>query len=215
MSIVVRGIFLKTLAAIVLMQGCGWKERVTFPSPSGKAEIEILQPRVFEDRAKIDLKRGRTTTEVFRSQGEAIIYFVDVYWTPGEKIVGVVITGSNFFRLAFDVSTGKQVPFETVRRQMIDHILANYNVPERDRKDPISWSNSPNAKEQFEAKYLGKLTQPQLPTLRVVHYEQMSYPPKARLQGIDGLVVLRIELDSEGLVKTATALGGPKILAED
>ncbi len=113
------------------------------------------------------------------------------------------------------MSTGHQVSFETVRFQMMDQILTNYSVPEWDRKDPISWSTSPGAKEQFEVKHLGrKLVDSQRTSFNVLHYEQLSYPQNARLQRVEGLVTVRIELDSDGSVKLATARSGPKALAE-
>lgn len=75
--------------------GCGWQKTMTFPSPSRKSAIEVLQTRVANEFGfRIELVSANRRTELHRIKREAIIYFVHVYWSPDEKKVGVLATGS-------------------------------------------------------------------------------------------------------------------------
>lgn len=48
-----------------------------------------------------------------------------------------------------------------------------------------------------------------------VHVEELPYPPLARMARIQGVVVIRAKLDSQGRVASSVALSGRKILIND
>lgn len=50
--------------------------------------------------------------------------------------------------------------------------------------------------------------------IRVLYFEEMAYPPLARMTRIDGAVVVRVELDEKGNVVSASAISGPGALVE-
>ena len=49
-------------------------------------------------------------------------------------------------------------------------------------------------------------------SIRTQHFEDLAYPLAARLTHVQGIVVVRVQLDDEGRVTTATAISGPKAL---
>jgi outer membrane biosynthesis protein TonB len=52
-------------------------------------------------------------------------------------------------------------------------------------------------------------------SMRVLHVERMIYPLVAKIGHIEGAVVLRASIDSEGRVSEAAALSGPKALLKE
>lgn len=52
-------------------------------------------------------------------------------------------------------------------------------------------------------------------TMRVLHVERMIYPLVGKIGHIEGAVVLRATIDSEGRVSEAEALSGPKVLLKE
>lgn len=51
--------------------------------------------------------------------------------------------------------------------------------------------------------------------VKVVDFQEMRYPVPARLSHIEGLVVVRLTLNSKGEVVKAIAMSGPKLLIAD
>jgi TonB family protein len=51
--------------------------------------------------------------------------------------------------------------------------------------------------------------------INVVHFEAMSYPQLARVAHVQGVVVIRVSLDSEGKVEKAMAISGREELIPD
>lgn len=49
----------------------------------------------------------------------------------------------------------------------------------------------------------------------VYHFERMNYPLKARIQKIQGVVVVKATVDAEGRVTNARAITGPKLFLAD
>jgi hypothetical protein len=47
---------------------------------------------------------------------------------------------------------------------------------------------------------------------RLLKHEQLRYPPLARQAQIEGIVVVKADLDGQGNVVTATAIAGPRLL---
>jgi hypothetical protein len=128
------------LASIsVFSVSCGWQKTMAFPSPSGKATVEVWQTRFANERGtKIELVTLNRVTELDRINRKAIIYFVHVYWSPDEKRVAVLATGYNFSRVAYDLQTNKPIPFEQVQKELGASIAVTYHVPRGE--DPIQWA---------------------------------------------------------------------------
>ena len=120
-----------------------------FPSPSGKAAIEIWQTR-FDNfwKAQVELVTDHRRTVLYRQPRDAGIYFVHVYWTSDETEVGVVATGAAVFSVAADVRTGAARPFGEIRTAVAQSIRDTYRVPP-DEKDPIAWAGLADAQAQF------------------------------------------------------------------
>lgn len=51
--------------------------------------------------------------------------------------------------------------------------------------------------------------------IKVVNFEELRYPPNARMSHIEGVVVLRVKLDGEGNAVESAAISGPKLLISD
>jgi hypothetical protein len=103
---------------------------MAFPSPSRKASVEVWQTRFANEYGtRIQLVAGRRRIELDRIDQEAIIYFVHVYWSPDEKQVGVLATGFNFSRVAYDLASGKPIPFEQIKRELGASIASTYPIP--------------------------------------------------------------------------------------
>jgi hypothetical protein len=123
---------------------------MVFISPSGNASIEIWQTR-FENSwgGRGELVSGERRTEIFRIS-EAFLYFVHVYWSPDEKTVAVFATAIPM-RMAFDVPTGRPIPFERVRAALSTSIQKAYALP--GEADPLEWASTPQATEAFFARH--------------------------------------------------------------
>jgi TonB family protein len=52
-------------------------------------------------------------------------------------------------------------------------------------------------------------------SIRTQHFEDLVYPLAARLAHVQGVVVVRVQLDDGGRVTTAAAISGPKALISD
>jgi hypothetical protein len=135
------------VALLLFAQGCGYERSAVFASPSGLAVIEVLKPRRPNSRLAIVLATKSSKREIYRTSGETFFSFADVYWSPDEAVVGVVITGTNLFTLAFDVHSGKIIPFDSVRPQIAAAIRKHYKLPPD--IDPIRWTWSGEAQNQF------------------------------------------------------------------
>ncbi len=52
-------------------------------------------------------------------------------------------------------------------------------------------------------------------TIKPIYFEPLRYPLTARISHIQGVVVVRVTLNSEGKVLSATPISGPKALISD
>lgn len=66
------------------------------------------------------------------------MYFVHVYWSPDEKQVGVLATGFNFSRVAYDLASRKTIPFEQIKNELGASIASAYHTPPEE--DPVQWA---------------------------------------------------------------------------
>jgi len=132
----------------VLAVGCAWQKTMAFPSPSRKASVEIWQTRFANEwgtRVLLVTSQGRKT--VFQNRREAIVYFVQVYWSPDETEFGILSTGMNIWFFGCDARTGKEIPFDRVRQGLAQAISETYHVPHGE--DPIGWAATSNAHVAF------------------------------------------------------------------
>jgi hypothetical protein len=139
---------LPVLALCVLLQSCLWQRTMTFPSPSHRARIEIWQTRLDNHwGTQVRLVSPQRRAVVFENRTEAWVYFVHVYWSSEEARVGVMASGGNIWRLAFDVDSGKEVPFDSIRDEFARSIRQTYRVPPD--QDPIQWAAMSEAQGAF------------------------------------------------------------------
>ena len=140
---------LLALFAAVFMTGCGWQHTMTFRSPSGKRAIEIWQRGIDNSwGARVELVTPARTAVLDQLDRDTYIYFVHVYWSPDESRIGVVGTGFAIFHLACDTTTGREVPFEEVRKQVAESIRTTYHLSP-DVEDPIQWAAMSGAGFEF------------------------------------------------------------------
>jgi TonB family protein len=52
-------------------------------------------------------------------------------------------------------------------------------------------------------------------TIKPIYFETLTYPLMARISHVQGVVVLRVTLNNEGRVVSATPISGPKALLSD
>jgi hypothetical protein len=135
------------LFALMSLVACGYDRRTVFRSPSGALAVDVCKSATPNSRIQIFLVKQRRRYLVNETGGEAFFNFVEVGWTNDEKTVGVLIRGSAPANLAFDIATGNQVPFDRMRISIESAIRSHYQVPPT--TDPIEWSWSREAEEQF------------------------------------------------------------------
>jgi hypothetical protein len=122
-----------------------------FRSPSRNASVEIWQPRVensWGGRGDIVSKAG--TFRIFDVR-EAFFYFVHVYWSPDEEVVGFFCGSAFPMEMAFRVKSGQQVAFDEVRAALAASIREQYGVPSE--QDPIEWAMTTDASMAFFARH--------------------------------------------------------------
>jgi hypothetical protein len=139
------------LVAVLLStftSGCGWRRTMIFPSPSKKAAIEVWQrPIANEWGAQVELVTARRRSVLDKITREAFIYFVHVYWSADETKVGVLATGFNFCRVAYDIRNDKLLPFDQIRAELGRSISRMYRVPSGE--DPVEWAATADAQAEF------------------------------------------------------------------
>lgn len=132
----------------LVAQGCGYRQTMTFRSPSGQKSVEIWQT-AFENgwHGRVELATTQRRTIIYRIPNEALIYFVHIYWSPNEEYVGAIARGLSGFTFACDTTTGAMVPFDVVREGLARSIAQTYRVPRGE--DPIEWAMTLDARDQF------------------------------------------------------------------
>lgn len=136
------------LVALLMLTGCGWQETMTFPSPSGRAVIQIWKIGIAKGYGlRVRFVAGGLSTDIFTRRGEAIIRFVHVYWSSDESQVGIVATGFGGLLLAYDAQKRTTIPFESIREGVARSIAHTYNVPAG--WDPIAWAGLRQAAQAF------------------------------------------------------------------
>jgi len=125
---------------------------MTFPSPSGKAVVEIFQPPIENSwGVQVDLVRSGGRTRLFEGHRDEFLYFVHVYWSPDETTVGVLARGFTRFEIAYDSSASKQIPFSEIRNDLADSIKRFYGLPQA--LDPFDWVETTEGQCAFFARH--------------------------------------------------------------
>lgn len=136
-----------TVSALVgLGTGCRSQAVARFRSPSHRCEVGVGYSPTF-GHAEIDLTCGSRTTPVFRSINDAVITFVDVYWSSDESRFATLIAGSSKWTIAYDLNRRQTVPFEPMRHDLERKICADYKLSEC--RDPLDWAWSPEGQSAF------------------------------------------------------------------
>jgi hypothetical protein len=141
------------LAVALLSASCGWQTSVSFRSPSGAAAISVGRGYGPMARLEVELSTRNGTRRVYRSSGEVYSYFVEPYWSPDEKLAGIVITGTAQWTLAFSIADGKEVPFGLIRPQMEAALRERYRIP--DDTSAIQWTYTDDARQQYSKLHPG------------------------------------------------------------
>ena len=144
--------FLVFLALALIAQSCGWDKTMTFPSPSGRAAVEILQPRIENSwGVQIDLVKSGGRIRLFEGHHDEILYFVHVYWSPDETTVGALARGFTRVDIAYDSVALKEIPFAEIRNDLGDSIKRSYNLPQA--LDPFDWAETTEGQCAFFARH--------------------------------------------------------------
>jgi len=143
------GALILEIIGLLSCQSCGLQRTMTFPSPSGKMAIEVLQAR-FENSMgmRVDLVTPEHRTALFIQRRETLVYFVHVYWSPDEATVGFLATGAGSWRIAADTSSARLIPFDAVRGGLAQSIRKVYDVP-AEEEDPLIWATKATAVTAF------------------------------------------------------------------
>ena len=133
---------------LALTQSCSLRRTMLFSSPSKRMAVEIWQTPIDNSwHMQVDLTTGKRRFVLYESPNEAFAHFVHVYWSPHEARVGILITGTGLWELAYDTKTGKEIPFTAIQAALAHSIAVAYHLKEEN--DPIQWAGSPEAHEEF------------------------------------------------------------------
>jgi len=98
---------------------------------------------------EIVLATGAGRRTLWRCPGDSFFNFAEVGWSPDERLVGVVAQGTpGPMKFAFETSSGKEAPFDTVRSLMETTIREHYRVPPG-VSDAVLWTRQRDALDQF------------------------------------------------------------------
>ncbi len=127
------------LLGMMLLTSCGYHRTMSFPSPSRRHTIEIWMPVLADEwDARIELVSRTNKKSLHEYRREALIYFVHVYWSPDESVVGVMTAGASTSRGAWDTGSGRPVAFQSIESAFRRSIVEKYHVP-LDR-DALEWA---------------------------------------------------------------------------
>jgi hypothetical protein len=122
-----------------LLSGCGWRNTMTFRSPSGRSSIHVWQTSLASEFGiRVELVTPSARKELFARRRETLIHFVHVVWTADESRVAVFGTGSMSFGVAANINTGAEVPFEDLKKALAASIARTYDLPSGE--DPLKWA---------------------------------------------------------------------------
>jgi len=125
---------------------------MTFRSPSRRASLEVWQTGIANDfGTRVALVSNGTRRFVFENRRDALVSFVDVYWSPDERRVGVLLYGFNYFTLAWDTRSAQAISFDSLRNDFARSIESSYHVPKG--VDPFQWLGGPEAQKAFFAQH--------------------------------------------------------------
>jgi hypothetical protein len=123
---------------LLLLSGCGWQDKMSFPAPDGGEQVVILE--TWPDNSwgfRIELAALGTHQIVFERKRESFIYFIHVYWSADSTTFAVVATGLTQIQFAYDVKHHQEIPFDRLRAATAASIRAEYHLDRDSRGDPI------------------------------------------------------------------------------
>lgn len=132
----------------VVLSSCGWEQKISFSSPSGKRHLEVWQPRVENvSGMELRLREGSGSRLIYKSPGEAYVYFAEAFWTKDERQVAILVVGTSSYPLAYDLSIRKLIPFDRLKNGIAEQIAKDYQRPRKD--EAIDWASTNEAWDQF------------------------------------------------------------------
>jgi hypothetical protein len=140
------------VAAAILLSGCAYKRTMRFPSPSGRAAVEIWQTaldRTFATQIRF-VRPDNNVSLLLDRRAENDLQFVQVYWSSDETKAGIATAGLNMYAtLAVDVANGSVIPFDAVKAPLADLIAKTYGSPPNG-EDPLRWVATYDAATAFK-----------------------------------------------------------------
>jgi hypothetical protein len=150
------------LAGVLLVSniGCGWRQVVSFSSPSGKYSVEVRQPKFWSELGMRLLLNGpRSNKVVGEFKGDAHVNFVHCWWSSDEGTVALLLAGSFRKIFAYDTATGQSLDGDwqtEIGRDIVRHYgLSASTSP----ADALSWALSAPGLDAFKTRYPTARTQ--------------------------------------------------------
>jgi hypothetical protein len=124
---------------MLLLSGCGWQNKMSFPAPDGREQVMVLQPWPENSWGfRIELAAPAAHQILFERKRESFIYFIHVYWSPDSKSFAVLATGLTQIQFAYDIEHHHQeIPFDRLRAAMAASIKNEYHLDRNNRGDPV------------------------------------------------------------------------------
>lgn len=119
-----------SLLVASFLVGCGDHVRLISESPDGRAKVIASAPRGFGPAFRVVLIQDRKEHELYVRQGFEALYWLEVYWDPGGKHVGVLTCSDPNLYLALDRRTLKSIPFSTVESAIKQQLVRKFGVRE-------------------------------------------------------------------------------------
>src|SRR5215469_8244880 len=135
----------------LLLNGCGWQTKISFPSPDGQKSVRILQPWPANSWGfKIELETGGNRAVVYERRKESIIYFMHVCWSRDSNSFAVLAAGFTQIQFAYDLRQRKEIPFQIMKDAMASSIRTTYRLDKDEAGTPIdpfewAWSHKGSA----------------------------------------------------------------------
>src|SRR4051794_18596783 len=109
-----QGLFILVgITSALATTSCGWEQKLQFDSPDRTASIRVLQPYLRNSSGLgIVLRLNNDEKDLYRGRSDVFLFFAEVYWSPDKSKVAVMTCGNPSPRVAYDIQTSKNLPFD-------------------------------------------------------------------------------------------------------
>lgn len=113
------------------LSGCRGTEKLRFQSPTHRYQLEIYQPPLLQqsDLHVYFVDDTGTRKELYHAGHEIFLQFAYPYWSSDERLLGLVVCGTDSFRVAYDIEQQKIVPFQNIVVDVRKSLLNSYGPP--------------------------------------------------------------------------------------